>query len=77
MPTSDLKIAAAYIRVSTDDQEEYSPDSQVRLIREYARKNGYLLPEAYVFQDDGISAATTPVIYSCISRRTTLLLLWQ
>ena len=58
MPTSDLKIAAAYIRVSTDDQEEYSPDSQVRLIREYARKNGYLLPEEYVFQDDGISAAT-------------------
>ena len=51
MPTSDLKIAAAYIRVSTDDQEEYSPDSQVRLIREYARKNGYLLPEEYVFQD--------------------------
>ena len=45
MPTSDLKIAAAYIRVSTDDQEEYSPDSQVRLIREYARKNGYLLPD--------------------------------
>ena len=41
MPTSDLKIAAAYIRVSTDDQEEYSPDSQVRLIREYARKNGH------------------------------------
>lgn len=58
MPINNLKIAAAYIRVSTDDQEEYSPDSQIRLIREYAKKNGYLLPEEYVFQDDGISAAT-------------------
>ncbi|MBQ0038339.1 MAG: recombinase family protein [Clostridiales bacterium] len=55
---SDLKIAAAYIRVSTDDQEEYSPDSQIRIIREYAKKNGYLIPDDYVFQDDGISAAT-------------------
>lgn len=26
---SDVKIAAAYIRVSTDDQLEYSPDSQL------------------------------------------------
>lgn len=43
MPDRDLKIAAAYIRVSTDDQEEYSPDSQLRLIREYAKKSGYLL----------------------------------
>lgn len=58
MPELDLKIAAAYIRVSTDDQEEYSPDSQLRLIREYAKKNGYLLPEDFIFQDDGISAAT-------------------
>ena len=55
---SELKIAAAYIRVSTDDQEEYSPDSQIRLIREYAKKSGYLIPDEYIFQDDGISAAT-------------------
>lgn len=27
--SSDIKIAAAYIRVSTDDQLEYSPDSQL------------------------------------------------
>lgn len=54
----DLKIAAAYIRVSTEDQEEYSPDSQLHIIRDYAKKNGYLLPDEYIFQDDGISAAT-------------------
>lgn len=55
---ADMKIAAAYIRVSTDDQEEYSPDSQIRIIREYAKAHGYILPEEYIFQDDGISAAT-------------------
>ena len=32
------KICAAYIRVSTHDQEEYSPESQIKLIRDYAGK---------------------------------------
>lgn len=51
-----MKTAAAYIRVSTSDQMEYSPDSQLKCIREYAEKNGYLLPEALIFQEeDGIS----------------------
>ena len=31
-----IKTAAAYIRVSTDDQLEYSPDSQIKKIKEYA-----------------------------------------
>ena len=50
-----MKIAAAYVRVSTDDQGEYSPDSQIKLIREFAKKNGYILPDEYIFRDDGIS----------------------
>lgn len=50
-----MKIAAAYIRVSTDDQIEYSPDSQLKLLREFAKKNDYILPDEYIFQDDGIS----------------------
>ena len=50
-----MKIAAAYIRVSTDDQGEYSPDSQIKLLREFAKKNGYILPDEYIFRDDGIS----------------------
>ncbi len=53
-----LKYAAAYIRVSDHRQEEYSPASQLRLLREYASKNGYILPDKYIFQDDGISAKT-------------------
>ena len=50
-----MKTAAAYIRVSTDDQLEFSPDSQLKLVREYAKKNDYILPDEFIFQDDGIS----------------------
>lgn len=52
---SDIKIGAAYIRVSTHDQEEYSPDSQLKMIRDYAAKNGIVVPDEYIFRDDGIS----------------------
>lgn len=52
------KICAAYIRVSTHDQEEYSPESQIKLVRDYAKRNGWLLPEEFIFRDDGISGRT-------------------
>lgn len=51
----ESKIAAAYIRVSTDDQVEYSPDAQLAEIKKYASTHGYMLPEELIFQDDGIS----------------------
>ena len=50
-----LKIGAAYIRVSDERQDEYSPDSQLKKIREYAARDGYQIPDEYVFYDDGIS----------------------
>lgn len=50
-----LRIGAAYIRVSDERQDEYSPDSQLKKIREYAAKEGYIIPDEYVFYDDGIS----------------------
>ena len=52
-----LRIGAAYIRVSDERQDEYSPDSQLKKIREYAAKEGYQIPDEYeyVFYDDGIS----------------------
>ncbi len=53
--SKELKIAAAYIRVSTDRQTELSPDSQLKVIRQYAKQNGYIIPKEYVFRDDGIS----------------------
>ncbi len=50
-----MKIAAAYIRVSTDDQLEYSPDSQIKLIKDFAEKNHYIIPDEFIFIDEGIS----------------------
>ena len=51
----DIKIGAAYLRVSTDDQLEYSPDSQLKLIQDYAKREGYIIPDEYIYRDDGIS----------------------
>ncbi len=50
-----MKKACAYIRVSTDEQTEYSLDAQLRAIKIYAEKNGYYIPDEYVFSDRGIS----------------------
>lgn len=47
------KMACAYIRVSTDLQEEYSPDAQLRLLKEYAAGHDIILTDIY--QDLGIS----------------------
>lgn len=54
-----MKIAAAYIRVSDERQDEYSPESQLKLIRDFAKRNDFIVPQEYVFFDDGISAKST------------------
>lgn len=54
-----LNIGAAYIRVSDERQDEYSPASQLSKIREYAAKEGYQIPDEYVYYDDGISGRST------------------
>ena len=51
----EMKTGALYVRVSTDDQVEYSPDAQIRLGLEYAKKNNIIIPKQFIFQDDGIS----------------------
>ena len=51
-----MKIAVAYIRVSTEMQTEYSPDSQLKLIKDYAAKHDMILGEVY--SDEGISGRT-------------------
>lgn len=50
-----MKVAAAYIRVSTEDQIEFSPDSQLEKIKLYAERNRILLPKEFIFLDEGIS----------------------
>lgn len=51
-------IAAAYIRVSTEDQVEFSPDSQLKRIQEYAQQHDIQIPKEYIFIDEGISGRT-------------------
>lgn len=56
MTTPSLpRYAAAYIRVSTDDQAELSPDSQLEEIRKYAQRENLLLLQGHVYIDAGIS----------------------
>ena len=51
----NYKTAALYIRVSTSKQEELSPDAQKRLLKEYAKKNGYDVLPDHVYLEGGIS----------------------
>lgn len=50
-----MEKAALYIRVSTENQLELSPDSQRKLLVEYAERNNLLVDEEYIFCDGGIS----------------------
>lgn len=50
-----MQIAACYIRVSTDEQLEFSPDAQKRALIEYAKKNEIIANEEFMFIDEGIS----------------------
>ncbi len=51
---SKLKEVCAYVRVSTERQEELSPDSQIRLLKDYASQHNMLLTHIYV-EEHGIS----------------------
>ena len=50
-----MQTAAAYVRVSTDRQDEYSLDSQLKLIRDYAAAHDMEIPQDFVFVEDGVS----------------------
>lgn len=50
-----MQKGACYIRVSTNDQTEFSPDAQLKAIRNYAKSNNILLDDEYIFIDEGIS----------------------
>ncbi len=68
--SANCQTAAAYIRVSTHDQEELSPDSQIRMIKDYCKKNNMILHSDYIFVDGGISgrkASSRPEFQRMIS----------
>ena len=48
-PDHSIEIGAAYVRVSTDEQTELSPDAQIRVIHDAAKADGYIIPEEYIF----------------------------
>lgn len=53
---NDVTIGAAYIRVSTDDQTELSPDAQLRVILERSKSDGVTIPPEFIFiEKKGIS----------------------
>ena len=43
-----MRNAAAYVRVSTERQDEYSLDSQLKLIRDYAAAHDMIVPDEFV-----------------------------
>lgn len=47
--------AAAYLRVSTEEQTEFSPEAQLRALEAYAAAHGLALDPRYIFRDEGIS----------------------
>lgn len=53
--SSDSQSGALYIRVSTDKQEELSPDAQKRLLLDYAQKHKIIIKEEYIFIEKGVS----------------------
>lgn len=48
---TDYRTGALYIRVSTHDQDELSPDAQSRLCLEYAKSNNIIIPPEYIFTE--------------------------
>jgi len=51
-----MKTGAAYIRVSTNDQTELSPDAQLREIKKAAKADGIFIPEEFIFiEEKGVS----------------------
>lgn len=50
-----MEKAALYIRVSTDEQTEYSPAAQLDELLKYANEHSLTVDESFIFRDEGIS----------------------
>lgn len=83
---SALRFAAVYIRVSTEEQAELSPESQMKEIQKYAQREGIVILQDHVYVDAGISgkkAEKRPEFMRMIAAAKekdcpfTVLLLWK
>lgn len=78
---------AAYIRVSTNDQLDLSPDSQLKEIKRYAAEHSIIVPEEYIFMEkegrSGKSARNRPAFQRMIATAKTcprpfsVILVWK
>ena len=51
--------AVIYARVSSSKQsEEKTIDSQIEVLIDYAEKHGFIVPDGWIFKDDGVSGST-------------------
>lgn len=80
------RFAAVYVRVSTEDQAELSPDSQLEEIRKYAQREGIVILKDHIYIDPGLSgrsAERRPQFQNMIAAAKqkdcpfTVLLLWK
>lgn len=55
LSTYDWKVGACYIRVSTHEQDKFSPLSQLKEILEYALEHEIFIPKDFIFRDIGKS----------------------
>jgi site-specific DNA recombinase len=54
-----MKNAAIYARVSSEQQREAQTiKSQTAAIKEFSQREGYLVPEEWIFEDEGYSGST-------------------
>jgi site-specific DNA recombinase len=57
--TSDVRFAAIYVRVSTEDQGKgFSIPTQIDACQQLATREAYIVPESHVLRDEGISGTT-------------------
>ena len=54
-PSIRVRIGAAYLRVSTDMQTEFSPEAQLEDIIKYCIRENIMLPKENIFLEPGIS----------------------
>lgn len=73
---TDALTGAAYIRVSTNDQMELSPESQLNEILKYAAANSIFIPEGFIFMEkegrSGKKAGNRPEFQRMIATAKTL-----
>ena len=53
-----IQNGACYIRVSTDEQTEFSPDAQLKALKQYAKQNDIVLIKEHIYIDEAISGRT-------------------